>query len=65
MADLTTTIETSAAGPAKASGDSGSVEQHNLKDVIEADKYLKQATAVSTNPRFGLRFAKLSPPGTI
>ena len=25
-------------GPSKASGDAGSVEQQNLKDLIEADK---------------------------
>ena len=64
MADLKTTIEEAANGPAKASGDSGSVEQQPLPDLIEADKYLTNKTAMSGNKRFGLRFAKLRPSGT-
>ena len=65
MTDLATAIETSAAGPAQASADGQSVTQHNLKDLIEADKYLAQKSAATTNKRFGMRFAKLSPPGTV
>ena len=65
MADLKTVIEESAAGPAQASGDGQSVTQHNIKDLIEADKYLTQKTAVSANPRFGMKFVKLRPPGAI
>ena len=38
--DLEDNIRDNAKAPAKASGDAGSVEQHNLKDQIEADKYL-------------------------
>ena len=38
--DLEDKISEVAQGPAKASGDAGSVEQQNLKDLIEADKYL-------------------------
>lgn len=53
-----------AQGPARASNDSGSIDQQKLTDMIAADKYVKQADAVTTNPRFGMRFAKLSPPGT-
>jgi hypothetical protein len=39
-------IEINAQKPLRASGDSGSVEQHSLKDQILAEKYLasKQAT---------------------
>lgn len=38
--NLEETIRTNAEGPAKASGDAGSVEQHKLTDQIEADRYL-------------------------
>jgi hypothetical protein len=64
MPDLESTISEAAQGPAKASGDSGSVEMHPIPDLIEADKYLVQKTA-STKKGFGLRFAKLQPPGTV
>lgn len=38
--DLQDEIRKNASGPAKASGDAGSVEQHKLKDQIAADKHL-------------------------
>lgn len=63
MADeLDDTIRQNAQGPAKATGDSGSVEQHSLKDQIEADKYLASKQAAKQKHR-GLRFSKLVPPG--
>ncbi len=37
---LEQSIEENAKGPAKASGDAGSVEQHKLTDQIAADKHL-------------------------
>ncbi len=43
--DLEDTIEQNAKGPAKASGDAGSVEQHPLPDQIEADRYLASKDA--------------------
>ncbi len=43
--DIEQTIKQSAQGPAKASGDSGSVEQHALADQIEADRYLESKKA--------------------
>ena len=63
MADnLDDTIEQNAKGPAKASGDAGSVEQHSLPDQIEADRYLASKEAAK-QPQRGLRFNKLVPPG--
>ncbi len=63
MADeLDDTIEENAKGPAKASGDAGSVEQHPLPDQIEADRYLASKGAAQ-QPRRGLRFNKFVPPG--
>lgn len=62
MADnLEDEIRENASGPAKASGDAGSVEQHKLKDQIAADKHLAGKQAVA-KPHRGLRFNKLVPP---
>ena len=62
MADeLDTSIRDNASGPRKASGDSGSVEQHDLKDQIEADRYLNSKQAVKNG--LGIRISKLLPPG--
>jgi len=61
--DLEQTIRENAAGPKRAQGDSGSVEQHPLTEQIEADRYLASKEAVK-NPAKGLRFTKLVPPGT-
>ncbi len=55
-------IRENAQGPAKAAGDSGSMEQHKLPDQIAADKYLASKEAAKSKSR-GLRFNKLVPPG--
>lgn len=60
--DLEQTIRENAEGPAKASGDSGSMEQHRLRDQIEADRYLNSKQATKSKKR-GLRLNKLVPPG--
>lgn len=60
--DLDDAIEQNAKGPAKASGDAGSVEQHPLPDQIEADRYLASKEAAK-KPHRGLRLTKLVPPG--
>jgi hypothetical protein len=54
-------IRENAAGPAKASGDAGSIEQHKLTEQIAADKHLAAKKAVN-KPNRGLRFNKLVPP---
>ena len=56
-------IRENAEGPAKASGDAGSIEQHKLTDQIDADRYLCSKEAAKSKNR-GLRFNKLVPPGT-
>ncbi len=60
--DLQESIRENAAGPAKAAGDAGSVEQHKLTEQIAADKHLAGKQAVAKASR-GLRFNKLVPPG--
>ena len=50
--DLDQTIRDNADGPAKAAGDSDSMEQHKLSEQIAADRYLasKQAAKWLSNP---------------
>ena len=61
--NLEETIRENAQGPAKASGDAGSMEQHKLGDQIAADKYLASKDAAKSKRR-GLVFNKFVPPGT-
>ena len=60
--DLEQNIKDNAAGPKRAQGDAGSVEQHSLKDQIEADRYIS-SKEVSSNPAKAVRFTRLVPPG--
>ena len=62
--NLEQAIRDNAAGPAKAAGDSGSVEQHSLKDQIEADRYLASKDA-ARKPGLGIKFVKIVPPGSV
>ena len=61
--ELEDKIRESAAGPRKASGDAGSVEQHPLADQIAADKYLESKKA-SRAKGLGMKLVKISPGGT-
>ena len=54
-------IRENAAGPAKTSGDVGSIEQHKLTEQIAADKHLAAKKAVD-KPNRGLRFNEIVPP---
>ena len=56
------TIEENAKNPRRASGDSGSIEQHALADQIAADRYLASKQAARSKG-LGIRIAKLVPPG--
>jgi hypothetical protein len=60
--ELKDAIEQNARGPRSARGDVGEVEQHSLKDQIEADRYLASKES-GGKPTWSLRFTKLSPPG--
>ena len=64
MADpLDSKISDYASGPRRASGDSGSIEQHSLPDQIAADKYLESKKA-SRAKGLGIKLAKISPGGS-
>jgi hypothetical protein len=56
-------IETNATGPKRASVDGVTVEQHDLEDQIEADRYLKGKAASVVG--LGVRRVLVSPPGPI
>ena len=62
--ELDNSIKENATGPRKASGDSGSIEQHKLSDQIAADKYLESRKA-SRAKGLGVKLAKISPGGTV
>ncbi len=62
--NLDTQIRNNAAGPRKATGDSGSIEQHALVEQIAADKYLASRRA-SRSKGLGLKLVKVSPGGTV
>ncbi len=59
---LDQSIQENAAGPKKAQGDVGSVEQHSLPDQIAADRYLASKRAMQSKSK-GIRLTKLVPPG--
>lgn len=60
--DLEQTIRDNAAGPQRVQGDSGSVQQHSIKDQIEADRYLA-SKAAARSKGLGIRLTRLIPPG--
>ena len=55
-------ISTVADGPASATADGVSVTQHNLRDLIAADKHVA-ASAASTDPWKAIRRRQIVPPG--
>lgn len=57
-------LRENAKAPKRAKGDAGEVEQHPLKDQIEADRYLASKQAMKRKGK-GLRISKLVPPGTV
>jgi hypothetical protein len=62
--ELEALITEVAAGPRRASGDSGSVEQHSLKELQEWLEYRRRTSATGTRRGMGIVFQKLIPPGS-
>ena len=58
--NLTDTLLENASGPKKVTTDAGTVEQHPLGDLIEADRYVKSTEAAKTSG-LGIKLTKLSP----
>jgi hypothetical protein len=61
--ELEQSIRDNAAGPRRAKGDSGEMEQHPLPDQIAADRYLQGKKATRAKG-LGIAMKKLVPPGT-
>lgn len=57
-------IRENAQGPKKASGDTGSVEQHDLTEQIEAARFLKAGEAVKKKG-LGIKITRAIPHGTV
>ncbi len=57
-------LREAATQPAKASVDGQAVEQHPLRDQIEADRYFASKDAAK-KPGLGIKFAKIVPPGSV
>lgn len=64
MPEIDERIEEVAGGLSSVTSDGTTVTQHNIKDLIEADKYLTQKEA-KANKWNGIRVQKLVPPGTV
>lgn len=60
--ELQQSIEQNAAEPKRVRGDSGEVEQHSLKDQIEADRYLASKKAAQ-GKGLGVRISKMKASG--
>jgi hypothetical protein len=54
-------IKANTLGPKRVKGDSGEVEQHSLKDQLEADRYLNSKKAAKKP--FRSICSKIVPPG--
>jgi len=69
MTTLPATVETNAAKPRAVTVDGQTVEQHSLKDQIEAAKMAASNAAIAGegnsvgNGKFGVTFFKFRPPG--
>ncbi len=62
--DLSDTIATAAARPARVKVQDIEVESRGLSDLVEADKHLARKAA-ARSPTAGLRFTKIVHPGTV
>lgn len=52
-------------GPKRVKGDAGEVEQHNLKDLMEVERYMLAKDAARTRRRGLPRPVKIIPDGTV
>lgn len=61
-AEITDAIESNATGPKQVAADGVTVTQHSIADQIAAAKYVG-ATNAAANAPFGMKRARLVPPG--
>lgn len=62
MPDPEEVVEEALSEPKRVRGDQGEVENHSLKDKIEAARFLR-SESVAENPHRAIRFARIKPPG--
>ena len=62
--EVSDALKAAAQNPKRVRTDAGEVEAHDLREQIEADKYLAAKAAAATANR-GLRFNRIIPGGTI
>ena len=62
--DVATKLRENAAGPKRARGDAGEVEQHALPDQVAVDRYLASKQAAKAKG-LGVRVGQLVPPGAV
>lgn len=62
-ANINDAIENAATAPKRAKDGNQEVEQHDLDQLLKADNHQKAKTA-GGKTHFGLRFARIEPPGT-
>lgn len=63
--DINDAMATNATGPKRVKSGNHEIEQHSLKDQIDAAEKLANISARSnaaSQPHFGLRFTKIVPP---
>jgi len=66
MTDIPDRIKEMANQPREASDDSGSMKQFGMNEMIAADKHIKNDDEEVKTSRFaGIKFRKISPPGTV
>lgn len=61
--NLADEIRDAAASPKSSDHDGTMTQERDLRELIEADRHLTEQAAAKSK-RFGLRFAKMLPPGT-
>jgi len=57
-------VEDLAKSPLRTQTDEGQVMERPIKELLEADRYVKSGAA-SAGPPFGMRIARLQPGGTV
>ena len=64
MTDLSSTIESTATGPKSVSVDGTKVDAQSIDDLVKADQHLAAKDGAASTRHRGIRFSKLTPPGT-
>lgn len=64
MVDLNCTIVTTATGPKSVSVDGTKIDAQSIYELVKADQHLAAKDGVAVSRHRGIRFSKITPPGT-